>query len=193
MVGFGAALAALGLGQMYDVEQGVLRLGASGEPPFLAGFALIGIYAGLMEWLARPRYAIGAALIVNFVIILATGARAPLFLAVLTIVAVMFLERRILLLAFGGAVAAACVVFSSWLGFIRVIGLSNLGEATNLSNRDIVWPFFQRAFAGSPLFGWGVGAGKVSAASSWSASSVARMSTSRAPACRARSRSSRKC
>ena len=45
----GASSPSAGLGHMYVLEQGALRLGASGEPPFLAGFALIAVYAGLIE------------------------------------------------------------------------------------------------------------------------------------------------
>ncbi len=158
---FGAMLAACGLDHMYVVEQGALRLGATGEPPFLAGFALIGIYAGLLDFLLRPRRAILASLAVNFIIILLTGARAPLAIACFDILALLLLQRRIVHLAGAGVLAAGAVLFSSWLGFIRVIGLTQLGEAANLSNRGIVWPYFQQAFLSSPLFGWGVGAGKI--------------------------------
>ncbi len=159
-VGFGAMLAVLGLDHMYVLEQGALRLGASGEPPFLAGFALIGIYAGLMEFLAAPRQSLAAAVGINLVIIVLTGARAPLLLAGLDILAVLVLRRQLLLLAAAGMLAAGTIMFAHALGFIRVIGLTNLGEASDLSNRDIVWPYFERAFLSSPWFGWGVGAGK---------------------------------
>jgi len=158
---FGALLAGLGLDHMYVVEQGALRLGASGEPPFLAGFALVGVYAGLLEYLAAPSAAVIASLLVNLLIILLTGARAPLAMACLDLFALLILQGRILLIALAGATAAGAVVFSGWLSFIRVIDLTKLGEASNLSNRDIVWPFFQKAFFASPFFGWGVGAGKV--------------------------------
>jgi O-antigen ligase len=56
---------------------------------------------------------------------------------------------------------AGALVFSNWLSFLRVINLTRLGEAANLSNRGIVWPYFQQAFCSSPFFGWGVGAGKL--------------------------------
>ena len=160
-VGFGALLALAGLGHMYMVEQGALRLGASGEPPFLAGFALIGIYAGLMEGLAAPGTANALMVAVNFGIILLTGARAPLFLGALNILAVLVMQRRLYLLALAGALGSAAILVAKGLTFIRVVGLTELGEAANLSNRDLVWPYFQKALLASPFFGWGVGAGKV--------------------------------
>ncbi len=160
-IGFGALLALAGPGHMYVVEQGALRLGASGEPPFLAGFALIGIYAGLMEGLAAPSAANALMVSVNFSIILLTGARAPLFLAALNILAVLVMQRRLMLLALAGALGCGTILFAKGLTFIRVVGLTELGEAANLSNRDLVWPYFQQALFSSPVFGWGVGAGKV--------------------------------
>ena len=48
-------------------------------------------------------------------------------------------------------------MFLNNLTFLRVIDLAQLGEAANLSNRDLVWPYFQAAITASPLFGWGVG------------------------------------
>jgi len=160
-VGFGALLALAGLGHMYVVEQGALRLGASGEPPFLAGFALIGIYAGLMEAPAAFGAANALMVAVNFAIILLTGARAPLILGTINILAVLVMQRRLYLLAVGGALGSAAILFAKGLTFIRVVGLTELGEAANLSNRDLVWPYFQKALLASPIFGWGVGAGKV--------------------------------
>lgn len=160
-VGFGALLTLAGLGHMYVVEQGALRLGASGEPPFLAGFALIGVYAGLMEGLAAPSAVNGLMVAANFGIILLTGARTPLALAAFNILAVLVMQRRLYLLALAGALGSAAILFAKGLTFIRVVGLTELGEAANLSNRDLVWPYFQNALLTSPVFGWGVGAGKV--------------------------------
>ena len=160
-VAFGGLLAALGLHAMYMVEQGVLRLGAAGEPPFLAGFALVGLYAGLMEFLASPRLGAAGLVLANFIIILLTGARAPLALAVGIILVLLVLQYRLFLLAFAGLLASAAVLFSGALSFIRIIGLARLGEAANLSHRNLVWPYFEHAFLASPFFGWGVGAGKV--------------------------------
>jgi O-antigen ligase len=75
--------------------------------------------------------------------------------------ALLVLQRRLVLLAAAGALTASAVLFSGWLGFIRIIGLTQLGEAANLSHRDLVWPYFQQAFYASPFVGWGVGAGKI--------------------------------
>lgn len=160
-VAFGGLLALTGLDHMYDVEQGALRLGASGEPPFLAGFALVGIYAGLLECAVAPKRGEAALVAVNLLIILLTGARAPLFLGVLVTLALLVLQRRVLLLAAAGAVLCAGFMALHALTFLRVVDLAQLGEADNLSNRDLVWPYFQSAFSASPWFGWGVGAGKV--------------------------------
>ncbi len=160
-IGFGALLALAGPGHMYVVEQGALRLGASGEPPFLAGFALIGIYAGLMEALAAPGIGNALMVTVNLFIILFTGARVPLFLAALNTLAVLVMQRRLYLLALTGALGCAAILFAKGLTFIRVIDLTELGEAASLSNRNLVWPYFQNALLASPVFGWGVGAGKV--------------------------------
>jgi O-antigen ligase len=159
-VGITAVLALFGIDQMYVFEQGALRLGAAGQPPFLAGFALIGIYAGLIEYLSRPRRTVLVALAVNFLIILFTGARAPLAIATTEGLLLLLLQRRLVALAFAGALGAAALLFANGLTFIRVVDLTRLGEAADLSNRDLVWPYFTAAFAASPLFGWGVGAGK---------------------------------
>ena len=60
-----------------------------------------------------------------------------------------------------GALLSLALMFWSDLTMFRVIDLVRLGEAENLSNRELVWPYFQHAFATSPFVGWGVGAGKV--------------------------------
>jgi len=166
-VAFWAALSLAGQAPIFSVEQGTLRLGGPGEPPFLAGFALVAIYALLLEVLRQPKPADFGLLAVNFMILLLTGARAPLFLAV----ALMFLAllmpapglnafRRIMILAGAGAVVSIGIIFAGHLSFIRVVGLAQLGEASDLSNRNLVWPVFEQAIAASPWFGWGVGAAK---------------------------------
>jgi O-antigen ligase len=160
-VAFGALLTLGGVGHMYALEQGALRLGASGEPPFLAGFALIGVYAGLMAVVAAGRGGAEVAVGVNIVIILLTGARVPLVLALLLTLSILIMQWRILALAALGAGVALGAMFLNVLSFLRVVDLVQLGEATDLSNRNLVWPYFEKAFGASPFFGWGVGAGKV--------------------------------
>jgi O-antigen ligase len=160
-VGFGLVLSAAGLGSMYDLEQGAMRLGASGEPPFLAGFCLVAVYAGLMELCGRGGMLNAAMLGVNFVILLLTGARAPLAIAVVLTLIVLLAQRRLMVLAAAGVLVGLALLFASQLHFIRAVNLVHLGEAGSLSNRQLVWPYFERAIAGSPWVGWGVGAGKV--------------------------------
>ncbi len=157
---FSAALAAAGIDHFYGIELGALRLGATDQPPFLAGFALTGLYAGLMEYCAASRRAVLAPLATNFLIILLTGARAPLAVACADIGFLLLLRRQILPLATAGAALAIAILLSSQLSFLRIIGLTRLGDVTSLSHRSLVWPYFESAFAASPWLGWGVGAGK---------------------------------
>ncbi len=158
---FGAALAVAGLHPMADFEQGALRLGASGEPPFLAGFTLVAVYAGLMARLRRPDWRQAALLAVNLLILLATGARVPLLLALLLTFGVLLAQRRLLPLAAAAALFCLALIFAGSLNFIRVVDLFRLGEAGDLSNRGLIWPLFVAAIQASPWVGWGVGAGKV--------------------------------
>ncbi len=97
----------------------------------------------------------------NLSIILLTGARVPLLLGLLVAVAILVIQRRLMLLAALGALLSLALMFWPFLTLFRVIDLAQLGEAANLSNRNLVWPYFLRALSASPLFGWGVGAGKV--------------------------------
>jgi O-antigen ligase len=64
-------------------------------------------------------------------------------------------------MAAAGAVASLVLIFLNAFTFLRVVDLTQLGEAVDLSNRNLVWPYFQQAFLTSPFFGWGVGAGKI--------------------------------
>jgi O-antigen ligase len=166
-VACGAALQAAGLHAMFDATGGTPRLTGPGEAPFLAGFALVAIYAGLVEVLERPGRREFFVLLGNFVILLATGARAPLALAVLVGVAAFMLPNakipagaKVSLLAGTGIMAGLAFIFAGSLGFLRVVDLAQAGQATNLSNRGLTWPYFQAAIHNSPLLGWGVGAGK---------------------------------
>ncbi|MCB8874140.1 hypothetical protein [Acidisoma silvae] len=78
ILGFGGILASAGLRPLYGFETGALRLGASTLPAFLAGFTLISLYALLVEQVRRPRFGLLVLLAGDILILLATGARAPL-------------------------------------------------------------------------------------------------------------------
>jgi O-antigen ligase len=166
---FGLVLDGLGVRGMYYTELGAVRLNASSAPAFLAGFALIAIYAGVVEFLRAGRGWEFGWLALNLLILIATGARAPLFFAVSILVLVFgFIpsphlppQRRIVLLVACGAGLAMILMAASTLHFIRVIDLIDLGDAGDLSNRNLIWPLFEKAIAASPWLGWGVGAGKV--------------------------------
>ncbi len=74
-LGFGIMLAIPGIRPLYGLQLGAIRLAASSAPAFLGGFAMIAIFAGLLEFLrtGRPREFSWIGL--NFLILLATGAR----------------------------------------------------------------------------------------------------------------------
>ena len=105
--------------------------------------------------------------------LLLTGARAPLTLALavvgLSLVLVRsaaFPARYRLLLMLSGAAALPLVgalvlgLLPSDISAVRAFQVltTSLG---NLSGRQLLWPNFEQAAAGSPWLGWGVGAGNV--------------------------------
>jgi hypothetical protein len=159
----GAALAALHVHAIYTMEGGVFRLAGAGLPAFLGGFALIAIYAGLLEML-RPQpvnLLEPGLLVLNFGILLLTGARTPLALASLLILGVILAKRNLTALAAAGAMLAVAILFLGQFSFIRAVDLVQSGQAGNLSNRDLIWPYFEAALTASLWLGWGVGAGKM--------------------------------
>jgi O-antigen ligase len=169
IVSFGACLAVAGLRPLYSLEDGALRLGASTHPAFLAGFALISVYALLLE---QVRGASGWRLAVlggDILILVATGARAPLCLALLLILLVADCvptprwpwHSRIPVLLATFAAPAVAILAAPLLGFVRLLTLASQGDVADLSNRTLIWPVYEAAFAGSPWFGWGTGSGKV--------------------------------
>ncbi|WP_419758948.1 O-antigen ligase family protein [Acidisoma sp.] len=169
IIGFGACLAAARLRPLYGVEDGALRLGASTHPAFLAGFTLISVYALLLEQVRGARGWRLLALGGDIMVLLATGARAPLGLALLLILLVAgavptqrwpWRARVPVLLAVAAAPAAA-VLAAPFLGFVRLLSLASQGNVTDLSNRTLIWPIYEAAFWRSPWFGWGTGSGKV--------------------------------
>ena len=161
----GAALQLAGLRPLF-VDSGGERLAGLGHPAFLAGFCLAAIYACLIELYRDGRSRWLLLLAANFLILVLTGARAPLAYAMavtgLTLVfvrsGVFSRRRRILPLLLAACLLPLLVVLAPELSMVRLFNvLSN--EAANLSGRDLLWPPFEQAAAASPWFGWGVGAG----------------------------------
>lgn len=163
----GAFLAAAGLRPVL-VEGAGLRLQGAGHPAFLGGFALTACYAALLELLRTGAGRYVAWLALNLTILGLSGARAPLAIGIAVIglsllvapTSALAWSRRLALLLCGGAIAAVLVSMAGVLGGIRIFQLLAT-DADHLSGRDEIWPIFQSAWAESPWWGWGVGAGKV--------------------------------
>jgi O-antigen ligase len=161
----GGLLAVAGLRPLF-FEGGGERLAGLGHPAFLAGICLAAIYAGLIELYRKGESRTFLLLVANFLILVLTGARAPLAYAIaVTGLTLIFVhspafprQRRILPLLLAACLLPLLVVVASDLSAVRLFNvLSN--EAGNLSGRDLLWPPFEQEAAASPWFGWGVGAG----------------------------------
>jgi O-antigen ligase len=148
------------------VESGGWRLGGLGHPAFLANVCLPAIYASLIELFGRGGARNLLLFLMNGLILLLTGARAPLAYAaavsaisLLAVPAPMFpaSTRRLLLLAAGLALPVA-IGLAATFADIRIFNVT-LNETANLSGRDLLWPAFRQAAEQSPWFGWGLGAG----------------------------------
>ena len=165
-VGAGGVLAIAGIRPLFVVDPGGARLGALSHPAFLAGFALAAIYACLIELYRQGGWRHVVLMAVNFVILVLTGARAPLLygsvvigltLAFVPSPALSRGSRRLMLLAAAAAVPLLAGLADSLSG-LRLFNVAT-HEAVNLSGRGELWPMFEQAAAESPWFGWGVGAG----------------------------------
>ena len=163
----GAALEIVGLHPMF-IEGGGERLAGLGHPAYLAGVCLAAIYACLIELYRDGRSRWMALLGVNFVILVLTGARAPLACATavtgLTLAFVPAIafprRRRIVLLLLSACLlpVLVLVLLAQDLPSVRLFNVLSV-EATSFSGRELLWPAFEQAAAASPWFGWGVGAG----------------------------------
>ncbi len=148
------------------VESGGARLAGLGHPAFLAGVCLPAIYACLIQLYRQGRRGDLRLLATNFLILLLTGARAPLAYAIavsgLSLVSIRSItfpkHYRLLLVLVGGAVLPLLVLLAGDLDEIRLFNVIS-NEAANLSGRTLLWPAFEAAAAQSPWFGWGIGAG----------------------------------
>jgi O-antigen ligase len=164
-VAAGAVLDVAGIRPLF-IDLGGARLGALGHPAFLGGFCLAAIYAGLIELLRDGQRREVALLLANFVLLSATGARAPLAYAVavclgsLLFVAAPRLpwRRRLTLLLAGAAALPVLAALAGEMVGLRLFAVLS-SAADSLSGRDVLWPLFEAAADQSPWVGWGIGAG----------------------------------
>ncbi len=161
----GAVLDAAGVRPLF-VDWGGERLAALGHPAFLAGAALAAIYACLVEFYRDGRSRDLVLLGANGVILLLTGARAPLFYGAAVVgLTLAFVpapsvprRARVLLLLAGAAALPVLAAFADSFAMLRLFNML-ANDAGDLSGRGELWPLFERAAAEAPWFGWGVGAG----------------------------------
>jgi O-antigen ligase len=161
----GAVLDFAGLRPLF-IESGGERLAGFGHPAFLAGLCLAAIYACLIELYRDGRTRWLIMLAVNFLLLVLTGARAPLAYGIaVTGLTLVFVpssafpwRRRMLPLLLAGCLVPVLAVFAGELSMARLFNVL-AGEAGNLSGRELLWPVFEQAAAESPWFGWGIGAG----------------------------------
>jgi len=136
------------------------------SPPFLAGFCVTAVFAATLEYLRgfRMRWLVlgGAAIGV----LLATQARAPIIAVAVFLLLVFILSdrrtfpiKRKLDLAMGGLLPAAVL-----LGPLLIFAMDRFmgaDDTAQFSGRDVIWPYFLDAIENRPLFGYGLGAGKL--------------------------------
>src|SRR5579872_2457120 len=148
ILGFGALLALVHLRPLFADIAGVLRLQGSTHPAFLGGFAAAGIYAALVELYRDGRQRHLAGIVVNYAILVLSGARAPLAASFLVTGAAFFalrsqqfpISRRIPLVLGGMLLLPILVAFASGGSSIRLLNVLS-SDARDLSGRDIIWPF----------------------------------------------------
>lgn len=148
------------------IDSGGARLAAVGHPAFLAGVCLSAIYAGLFALYRDGRRGDRLLLATNWLILVLTGARAPLMYAALVMGASLILVRsaafparsRLLLGLAALPVLPPLLLASEDLAAVRLFNMLST-DAGNLSGREFLWPAFEQAAAEAPWFGWGVGAG----------------------------------
>jgi O-antigen ligase len=169
ILGLGVCLAGLGLRPLYSLAGGDLRLGASTHPAFLAGFLLISVYALLLEQVREARHWRLGLLGFDVLLLLATGARSPLGIALVMILLVVACvpsvgwpwRMRIPVLLGLAAALPAAVLAAPFLGFLRLFSLAAQGDIGDLTHRTLIWTVYEAAVAHSPWVGWGLGTDKV--------------------------------
>jgi hypothetical protein len=161
----GTALDIAGLRPLL-VDSGGQRLAGLGHPAFLAGVCLAAVYACLIRLYRRGGRSDLVLLGVNLLILVLTGARAPLAYGVaVTTVTLAFIpppgmlaNQRWLLLLGAAALLPAFALLDPILSDIRLFNLLAT-DTTDLSGRELLWPSFERAADQSYWLGWGLGAG----------------------------------
>ncbi len=170
ILGLGAVMALLGLRPfLFPDEGGSVRLGGTTLPAFLGGFAMAAFYACLIELYRTGRNRYLYLLVLNFVILFGSGARSPLGCAVVVGAVAFFairsegftLRKRVFPLLMGVLMLPILLLIAATSNSIRLLTVLSGNNAEGLSGRDIIWPFFEAVFAGSPMFGWGLGTGKL--------------------------------
>lgn len=133
-------------------------------PSFLAGFCVTAVFAATLEYLRgfRVRWLVIGG--IDLAILLLTQARGPLMAVALFLGLVFLLSgrhvfplKRKLDLAMGGMIPGVLV-----LGPALYFALDRFANMSgDMSGRDIIWPYFIEAIRARPLFGFGLGAGKL--------------------------------
>lgn len=134
------------------------------SPPFLAGFCVTAIFAATLEYLRGFRMIWLLVAGLDLAILMLTQARAPL-IAVGLFLGIVFLFsgreifplRRKVDLVMGGMVPGLIALGPAI--YYAMHRIANM--ASDMSGRDIIWPYFLDAIQARPLFGFGLGAGKL--------------------------------
>jgi O-antigen ligase len=152
------------LASLYPAIDPLNRFQGMHSAPFLAGFCETAIFAATIEFMRgfRPIWLIIAGL--DLAVMLGTQARMPLATVVLFLGIVFFFSnkhifplRRKVDLVMGGGVPGL-LLLSPVIAFAMQRFVS---QGTDTSGRDLMWPYFIDAIEARPLFGYGLGAGKL--------------------------------
>lgn len=157
---------------LFMFDNGTYRLESLNHPAFLAYFGSIAVYACVFElvrkWDARWILLGGF----NFAVTVATGTRGPIFVSLLYAgIAVLLAKsrtytsnRRLQLVVLGVGLALILALVLGPAIIQRSTSSYTQAGGIQFSGRDVIWALFLREIRRFPLFGQGVGAGKVAVA-----------------------------
>ena len=171
ILAFGVPLAAAHIQPFLAADEGgSVRLAGSTIPAFLATLAMTAAYACLIELYRTGRSRYLWLFGVNFMILVGSGSRSPLASAVM-VTGIAFiairsesftLRKRVLPFLIGLFALPVLLVLAATSKSLRLLTvLSSDKNAASLSGRGLIWPYFENAWDQSPIFGWGVGTGKI--------------------------------